>query len=262
MRFKLSLQKIGIGNNIPINYQYELSAWIYKTIHFGNPDFSKWLHSVGYSDGRKTFKLFTFSGIQVFPYKINGDRLIIQAPQASITISFYLDEAAEPFIIGLFRQQTFSIGDRKSHTDFTISTVERLPDIELISTMRFKALSPIVISTLDPVISDNAQYLDPQHVNYHQLFFRNLLAKYNAASNHAQTLHETQLGKCLLKILNTPRSKLVVIKANTAQETKVRGFTFDFEITAPAELIEIGYKAGFGEKNSIGFGFVMYKTKT
>jgi CRISPR-associated endoribonuclease Cas6 len=90
------------------------------------------------------------------------------------------------------------------------------------------------------------------------LFFRNLLAKCKAANNHGLTLDETQLGRCQLKILNTPRSKLVVIKANTTQETKVRGFTYDFEITAPAELIEIGYKAGFGEKNSMGFGFGEY----
>jgi len=255
MRFKLSLQKTGIGNTIPINYQYELSAWIYKTIHFGDPDFSEWLHSFGYCDGRKTFKFFTFSGIQTFPYQIKGDRFIFQSPNASITISFYLNEAAEPFIIGLFRQQTFGIGDRNSRSDFTISQVERIPDIEFKPTLRFKALSPIVISTLDEEISENAQYLDPQHVNYYQLFFRNLFAKYKAANNPGLALDETQLGRCQLKILNTPRSKLVVIKANTAQETKVRGFTYDFEITAPAELTEIGYKAGFGEKNSMGFGY-------
>jgi CRISPR-associated endoribonuclease Cas6 len=254
MRFKLSLGKIGNGNSIPINYQYEVSAWIYKTIHFGDPVFSEWLHTHGYCDGRKTFKLFTFSGIQAFPYQIKGDRLIIQALQASITISFYLDEAAEPFIIGLFKKQEFSIGDSRSRMDFSISAVERLPDIDIRPTMQFKALSPIVISTLEPEISKNAQYLDPQHVNYQQLFFRNLLAKYNATNKGAHDHEETFLGKCGLKILNAPRSKLLLIKAGTEQETKIRGFTFDFEITATSELIEMGYEAGFGEKNSMGFG--------
>ncbi|MCB0538258.1 MAG: CRISPR-associated endoribonuclease Cas6, partial [Bacteroidetes bacterium] len=33
---------------------------------------------------------------------------------------------------------------------------------------------------------------------------------------------------------------------------------FHFELTAPVELHEIGYEAGFGEKNSMGFGCVKF----
>jgi CRISPR/Cas system endoribonuclease Cas6 (RAMP superfamily) len=31
MRLRLTLQVIGKCNTLPLNYQYELSSWIYKT---------------------------------------------------------------------------------------------------------------------------------------------------------------------------------------------------------------------------------------
>jgi hypothetical protein len=35
---------------------------------------------------------------------------------------------------------------------------------------------------------------------------------------------------------------------------RVRGFHFDFALTAPAELHRIAWLAGLGEKNALGFG--------
>ena len=45
MRFKLAIKFEGkIPVILPVNYQYPLSAWIYKTIHNGNNEFAAWLH--------------------------------------------------------------------------------------------------------------------------------------------------------------------------------------------------------------------------
>ena len=33
-------------------------------------------------------------------------------------------------------------------------------------------------------------------------------------------------------------------------------YQYDFELTAPTQLLRIGYEAGFGENTSMGFGFV------
>ena len=41
---------------------------------------------------------------------------------------------------------------------------------------------------------------------------------------------------------------------STRQESKPRGYLYRFRIKAPKELIRMGYYAGFGEKNSLGFG--------
>ena len=44
------------------------------------------------------------------------------------------------------------------------------------------------------------------------------------------------------------------IKANTEAQTEVKAYWFDFELTAPKEIIELGLNSGFGSMNSVGFG--------
>lgn len=260
MRFKLTFEKIHSGQDavIPINYQYELSSWIYKVIHKGNPEFANWLHDKGYCDGKKTFKFFTFSTITAYPYQIKGDRFIIKDSKAQLIISFYLEETAEPFIIGLFKEQVFGLGDKKSQADFRITGVERIADPELQTTMRFRLVTPLVLGVKESDQARHVSYIEPNHADYKRQFFFNLVSKHKTLLlNNAKVLplNEEELNNCDLKLLNTPHSKLIKIKANTPQETQVRGYVFDFEITAPLALIEIGFGSGFGEKNSAGFGF-------
>jgi CRISPR-associated endoribonuclease Cas6 len=54
----------------------------------------------------------------------------------------------------------------------------------------------------------------------------------------------------------TPKSKLVTIKPFTREESRVRGFLYEFSLTAPREIHQLIQSAGFGEKNSMGFGWV------
>ncbi len=78
MRLELDLVNEDSKQNVlPINYQYELSAAIYKIIHQGNPKFAKWLHDGGYSNGQKLFKLFSFSHLLIAPggLSVEKDRL-------------------------------------------------------------------------------------------------------------------------------------------------------------------------------------------
>jgi CRISPR-associated endoribonuclease Cas6 len=47
MELQLRLQTIH-GNAIPINYQYELSSWIYKVIERADAQYSDFLHNKGF----------------------------------------------------------------------------------------------------------------------------------------------------------------------------------------------------------------------
>lgn len=255
MKFKLTLELTSKNRQIPINYQYEQSAWIYKTIHNGNPEFSAWLHNLGYLDGKKQFKLFTFSPIIPEKYAINRDRLEMQSNHAITYVSFYTPEAAEPFIMGLFSNQHFALGDHISVAPFKISSVEKLPEPNWNNTMAFRTLSPIVLSKKQDG-SKNAQYLSPNDDEFEELFLKNLESKFKVIDNNPARVSNPGRVKATLVPRSTPRSKLIKIKAGTPQETSIRGYLFDFEITAPQELIKLGYYAGFGEKNSLGFGSV------
>ena len=258
MRFKITFrtEEKAFRNIIPLSYQYELSAWIYGIIHSGDPVFAKWLHSKGYIAEGKSFKLFTFSRLQIpkYQFQISDDRLILKNGDIVIYISFLLESAAEPFIMGLFRNQEMILGDRISKAAFMVKSVERLADPSFKNSVSFHALSPIVINKVD---GKHGTYLSPDDAEYETLFFQNLVRKYIAITtilgkNEDPDAHNTVITR--FELLNKPKSKLVVIKSGTAQETKIRGYMFDFKLTSPIGLIRTGYFAGFGEKNSVGFG--------
>jgi len=244
-----------------MNYMYFLSAWIYKTIHAGDSDFSTWLHEQGYRYENKRFKLFTFSRVFIHPrWKRVGDRLKIFSGRAELQISFYVDQAVEHFVIGLFQNQRFTIGDRKSKAGFMVQTVERLSEPEFTPEMRFRCLSPICLSRT-PDDKSTAEYLAPDAGGYAQYFFDNLLYKYLSAQPVAVTIDEMRdkmqrTQPFSLEILSDPKSHLEKIKAERPEQIFVRGYFYDFKISAPPELLAFGYHAGFGEKNSLGFGCV------
>jgi len=66
MRFKLTLtvDRRAFGNFLPLNYQYELSAFVYRTIERANATYSEWLHENGFKLDAKQFRLFCFSNFQ------------------------------------------------------------------------------------------------------------------------------------------------------------------------------------------------------
>lgn len=69
MRFNLTLNidKRLHNSLLPLNYQYECSALIYKILFNANQDYATWLHQNGFKADKKQFKLFTFSRFY-FPY--------------------------------------------------------------------------------------------------------------------------------------------------------------------------------------------------
>lgn len=261
MRFKLHISFVGKNPfKIPLNYQYPLSAWIYKTIHNGSNEFAAWLHEKGYMDSKRQYKLFSFSQLEIDQFSVDSDRLIINNPHAEFVINFVAQEAAEPFIKGLFQQQTGSIGDKSSHVDFTIHQIEKLPEPNFSENMVFKTLSPLVISKTPENRNGLPIFLHPEEPDFARILHDNLVNKYTAWMLNNVSTGKTSLvnpGKQLeFKLLSTPKPRLITIKANTPQQTKVRGYMMKFEVKASPDLLQMGYYAGFGEKNSLGFGCV------
>lgn len=260
MKFKLTIIQQDKSNLLPINYQYELSSWIYKTLSSGNAEFANWLHNKGYTDGNKRFKLFTFSKLYAEKYSIKADRIELLTEKAILYISFYLEQAAEPFIIGLFKNQEFSIGDKISSITFRISAIEKLPEPQWTNEMFFRTSSPIIIGIKDDRISKNAQYISPEDTRYSEYFTQNLVSKFLALLKNrpdiSQNITFYQNTPLDFQLTGQVKSKLIKIKIGTTSETMVKGYLFDFKLSAPPELMRMGYYAGFGEKNSLGFGSV------
>lgn len=264
MRFKLSLSKITAASRLPLNYQYELSAWIYKVLAEASPAFSAFLHQQGYRHGSKQFKLFTYSSLEVEKYSIDKaqQRLIILSDTITLQISFCLEEAASTFITGLFMNQQVSIGDKLSRVEFVVSSVEALPQPSFTERMHFQTISPLCLSAVEERNGRlMPQYLSPEDKRFEKLLFDNLVHKFLSAPQLvlaiAQEKESLQRDSPMhFELLSMPKARLITIKTSTPQETKVKGYLFDFAVQAPATLMEFGFQAGFGEKNSMGFGCV------
>jgi CRISPR-associated endoribonuclease Cas6 len=262
MRFLLTLN-VKNGNRLPLNYQYPVSSWIYKVIAEADGAFASWLHNQGYVHGRKSFKFFCFSRLMVPKFRIAGDRMIIQSDKVQLYICFGLEASAEKFIIGLFQRQRLGLGDRHSVVDFEVAQIEAVDSRLYSNTYRFRTLSPICVSRGQ--MRDGklmAQYLSPDDEGYERIFLNNLVNK-SLASMAIQTVESGVIGPELslarFKLLSEPKKRGQTFKAGEKAQTKVIGYDFDFELTAPMELLEIGYSCGFGEKNSEGFGMVEVK---
>lgn len=254
MRFKLTLQiqpEI-MGREMPINYQYPLQAAIYRTLAASDTTFSTWLHENGFWQDGKRFKLFTFSNLIVPQYGIGRERerLIVRSDLVTLYISFLPQRSTQTFVQGLFAQQTIQLADYISGVQFLVREIQVEPSLTYSPTMTFKTLSPVCISLRNK--QGHMDYLAPTDSRYELGILTGLLARYNAI--YGQPFSGSPY--CHLKLLSEPKSSLVRIKAGTPNETRVRGYRYQFKIDLPEELMQIAYESGLGEKGSIGFGMI------
>lgn len=253
MRFKLTLNidKQPFGNLIPLNYQYAASALIYKILSNSESDFAEWLHQNGFSDDKRRFKLFTFSRLNVPRYSIEGSYLKILSDTIEWYISFLPERSTQEFVQGLFKEQTFALGDRRVRIRFRVQGVEMIPSPVFKNSMKFETMSPACIVRQEGDRSE--KYISPDHPDATGIVKLNLLNKYRAFYGHDFPISDFPF---ILKTLNKPKSSLITIKEGTPQESKIRGFMCRFSLNAPEELMKIMYETGLGSKNSQGFGFI------
>ena len=253
MRFKinLSIDSRTFGNRLPINYQYELSAWIYKIIACGDEQYATWLHENGFSEKHRNFKMFVFSNLYSPGIKFEQDRLIFYSDKASFYLSLLPEKSTEAFIKGIFQEQSFTLGDRVSKVQFSVRQIELTPPPAFKDNFVFKTLSPVVVS-VGQEASRYPLYVSPEENNYGQLIINNLIEKYKLFYNkpfEGSPNFQFQLQ-------SPARSKLIRIKAGTEEETQVKGFLFTFRLEAAPDLLKIMHETGVGEKGSLGFGCV------
>ena len=240
------------GNLLPLNYQYEQSAAIYKILHSADEAFAHWLHENGYQSATgKNFKLFTFSRFKIDKRLVlaKEQRIQILSDTVEWQLSFLPEKSTQSFVEGLFRRQTFEIGDKKSAVQFVVRSVEVLPSPCYSEEMAFAALSPLCIKFRND--RGGIDYLSPTDVRAKYLLVKGLLDRYRAAY---QKSLPCAIEDCKFEVLNEPKSVLVTIKAGTSQQTRVRGYMVQFKLKAPAALLQLMYESGAGNLCAQGFG--------
>lgn len=258
MRFLLHLSTVCSSQRLTLNYQYPLSAAIYKIIQRSDAAYASFLHERGYRYGGKAFKFFTFSDLRT-PFFIKGDRLIMTSNDASVTICFHVPDAAENFIRGLFMDQQLEIADSRDKATFIVHqvTAEKTPFIDNEAVV-FQTMSPLVVGRKNE--RGNYDYVSPEDADFASLLINNILDKYAASfdvnEDELQRLVETiEVQPVFFK--QPPRHRLLTIKAGTTAETKVRGYDkFRLRIRAPEAVIRMVLDSGLGMNNAMGMGCV------
>jgi len=263
MRIIIHCDIDGSARLLPFNYNNPLSAWINKTIKQGNTEFASFLEEYGFNTPEKSYKFFTFSQIRIPPkgFQITDGAMELLCDRVRLELSFLAPEALQQSIAGLFKQQYFSISDSRHTITFKVSQVDVRPTPVFERKCSFRAISPVVLTRLDKV-RNCTEFIGPSHAAYHQKFFDNLVRKYTAAlfaglvTPTAPT--EASGGKMRFKFSEPVRQRNIQVKGSTRGQNRLEGFMYSFEISAPPELIKIGYYAGFGEKNNMGMGCVKF----
>lgn len=255
MRFKLKLEFKGEPPFVmPVSYQFDLSECIDKIIHFGSDKFSKWLETNGYLDEQKRFNFFNFSNLRLWDSTQEGDRLSAINPDAEILISLFTADSAKPLFIELFKDKELRFGDKNNKVSLIVKDVEEVPDPEFDNSVDFKVISPLIIT--DGESNNKVKYLSPEDKNFEKQFFKHLLSKYAeyVKMGLASPLN-SDFSKLKFVCKSKPVSRITSVRINNSKQTSIKGYLFYFNIYAPTELINLGYKTGFGENNNMGFGF-------
>jgi CRISPR-associated endoribonuclease Cas6 len=253
MRFKLTLHidKQVRNNTIPINYQYECCAVIYKIFSRSNEEYAFWLHKNGYTADKKQFKLFTFSRFFIQEYKVNNDLLNIFSDTITWYISFLPEVSTCEFIKGIFKDQEFDIGNQKAKIKCRVQNIEMIPSPIFSDTMTFKTISPMCLTLKRDNGTD--EYISPSHSLSIEIIKKNLYDKYKSYKGNIFNENGFPFN---FNVLGKEKSSLITIKEGMPQESKIRGYNCKFQITTHPELMNIMYQAGIGSKNSMGFGMV------
>lgn len=258
MEIKLSFRNPGSSTSIPIDYQYYLASWVYGVIKSGDEQYAAFLHNQGFKpheSSNKLFKLYCFSNLLISKYSIQKERglLTIHDDVFQLKMRFLIDETLEHFIKGIFVDQRLSLKsgfDKLVHFDIVSVETSRLSFHQ--DKARIRTLSPIFLTK---TIDNNTKFLSPEDEPFENTFFQNLLDKYIASGGIVPREWADATYRISLPPYVKIRSKKNDIKKGSDRPIEVKSYTFDFDIEAPRELIEIGLLAGFGKDNAMGFGY-------
>jgi len=255
MRFNILFNRTTKQRMLPMDYQYYISAWIYKVLKQADRDFALFLHEKGYGQNEaKLYKLFCFSRLNFGKPKLWKEKKLFEISEHTISlqISFDVTEAASNFIKGLFMSQEFYLGDKFNGIDFKVAGVEVLPEPQFNETMKYRLITPWVVSIKEP---DKPQpvYLSANNPRFTELAAKHISEKFNLTRPTERPITPEEIK---LNIESSIKRSGLIVKPNTPQETRVVGNLFNFSLTAPTYIHQMIWSTGISEKSSTGFGWL------
>lgn len=251
MRAKIKFYNSTQSQVLTWDYQEKLMGLFYKIVNNEDANLAHSLHNEGLQIEGHRYKLYTFSWLQGEHSKSADKNGLYFGKHIYWLISSPKTDLLNTFIQGILRNPSVVLGGLNLRVD----RVEILPEPTIDSTpVLIRTLSPIVVSTLEIDESTGKKrkiFLSPDDPRFSRVILDNLCRK---ARLLGVVLPDTELN---LKL----EPKRVTTKLVNIHGTRVKGYTGVFQFDGPIPLFQIGYQAGFGERNGQGFGMVKIERK-
>ncbi|MCS6785055.1 MAG: CRISPR-associated endoribonuclease Cas6 [Candidatus Caldarchaeum sp.] len=225
---------------LPQDYRYFIQSMIYGLL---SDVFRSFLHDEGFAVGKRRMKLFTFS--KLFGKHVREGPWIVFSPPVKLCVSSPVEQFVKDVANGILQKGTVNLVGNELHI-----TSLQFPEKPSLGTKAvFKTLSPITVySTLTTADGKKkTYYYSPFEEEFNELISKNLLKKAALLNG------EQPQGYVNIRPVDgvKPREEVSFFK-----DTVVKGWAGVFLCEGTPQLIEAGYEAGFGSKNSQGYGLV------
>ena len=223
---------------LPIHHNNIVQAFIYNNI---DDKLATFLHDGGYLANGRSFKLFCFSRI-LGKVKKENDKFNF-GREIEISVSSPIDKFCKSIANNMLLNEDLFLGQNKIKTEQIQINNQIVDKNEII----VDTLSGIVAYStfIKPDDSKYTCYFMPKEPDFDRLITDNLIRKYKALYDKSVD------GNIEIVPLNTPTQNITYYK-----KTIVKGASGKFLIKGDKSLLQIGLDAGFGSKNSQGFGCV------
>lgn len=228
---------------LPIQYQHILQSALLAWID--DSTYQTFLHDTGFSSGKRTYKLYTFSKIYGKFELDKKNKNIIFSDAIHLYISSCDKRYLTYMIKNIISNRPLSLKEYKLTLD-GVGCIEEACDKNV---CKVRTLSPIAVSSTlmrgDGI--KKRYYYNPREREYSDMIRDNLLRKYRAFYEKEPV--DTQFH---IKLVDKGKESFVFYKREV-----IKAWNGIFQIEGSKELIELALNVGLGERNSAGFGCIM-----
>jgi CRISPR-associated endoribonuclease Cas6 len=227
---------------LPIQYNHILQGFLYENL--SDKDYREFLHHTGYREGRKTFRLFTYSRL-LGKFRLNQKlgQISFQPP-----VEIIISSAVEQFITDLAETLIKSDSNLLGNNRVEVKSISVHKNVQFGPETRIKMLSPVVAyTTLHNDDLKYTYYLSPWKKQFIDIVRNNLLAKHEVIHGYIPDNQE-------LSIIPNGNQEKKFEKILNYKGTVIKGYAGIYWLKGSPELIKVAYDTGLGSKNSQGFG--------
>ncbi len=251
MRVHLTLTPPGQQGHMPINYNAFVSEFVYEAIQpdvpfAGQP-----------ASGQQGIPYYTFSNLYVPDVQQEDRTLHFGNVGIELTISMLIEPDYNDELMARLKAVPSLLFPNGSGTDLNVSKIELVDEASSVASYaRFRMLSPLASPMWDAGDGSEPRYVHYGEPEFTEAIREILVAKYERWKGRKpqDTRFRFALDEKYVQRRRGRISKLVTFHEGEDDEKKVKAIVAPFEVEGNPELIWLGYVAGFGEKNLLGFG--------